>query len=305
MLGWLSQSSVPERVTLAISLPNSEAWQSQFLGALYLLTDEKNWEEHGALTSLEMSDEWRAVFFDFVNGVASMIAPGIITAYAGLTLPDGWLFCNGAEISRSTYANLFEAIGTIYGNGDGETTFDLPQLGTRVIVGHAESLPELGEVGDSGGERDHTLSVAELPVHTHTQDSHNHNQDAHNHVQSSHIHEQQPHTHTQNSHNHTQNAHNHPGTGLSVVTSTNSASWVASSGSSRVAGETAPSVVAVNQSATAVNQNTDPAIDGTIAVNQAATAGNQAATASNQSSGGGSTHNNMPPYLVCNYIIKT
>lgn len=67
MLGWLSKSEIPERITVCISLPDSEAWQADFLGALYPLTLERNWEEHGTLSAEEMADEWRAVFFDFVN----------------------------------------------------------------------------------------------------------------------------------------------------------------------------------------------------------------------------------------------
>lgn len=53
---------------------------------------------------------------------------GIILPFAGSTIPDGYLACNGAAISRTTYANLFAAIGTTYGSGDGSTTFNLPNL---------------------------------------------------------------------------------------------------------------------------------------------------------------------------------
>lgn len=61
--------------------------------------------------------------------ILSSVAPaGIVSAFAGTTSPSGWLKCDGSAISRTTYADLFAAIGTIYGAGDGSTTFNLPNL---------------------------------------------------------------------------------------------------------------------------------------------------------------------------------
>ena len=51
------------------------------------------------------------------------------------TIPSGWLLCNGAVISRSTFSNLFTKIGTTYGTGDGSTTFNIPDLRDRYIIG--------------------------------------------------------------------------------------------------------------------------------------------------------------------------
>ncbi|MDQ3914769.1 MAG: tail fiber protein [Actinomycetota bacterium] len=51
------------------------------------------------------------------------------------TLPPGWLLCDGSDVSRSTYANLFEVIGTAYGEGDGHTTFNLPDFRRRFMRG--------------------------------------------------------------------------------------------------------------------------------------------------------------------------
>ena len=51
------------------------------------------------------------------------------------TIQNGWLLCNGAAISRTTYANLFAKIGTTYGSGDGSTTFNIPDLRDRYIIG--------------------------------------------------------------------------------------------------------------------------------------------------------------------------
>lgn len=72
-----------------------------------------------------------------VNGVGadaagnvslSTVPTGSVIAFAQGWIPNGFLLCNGAAVSRSTYANLFAHIGTIYGAGDGSTTFNLPQL---------------------------------------------------------------------------------------------------------------------------------------------------------------------------------
>ena len=49
------------------------------------------------------------------------------------SVPDGWLECNGAAVSRATYADLFKVIGTKYGAGDGSTTFNLPDMNGRVL----------------------------------------------------------------------------------------------------------------------------------------------------------------------------
>ena len=54
--------------------------------------------------------------------------PGEMRMYGGATAPSGWLLCNGANVSRTTYADLFTAIGTTFGAGDGSTTFTLPDL---------------------------------------------------------------------------------------------------------------------------------------------------------------------------------
>lgn len=60
---------------------------------------------------------------------------GSVIARAGNYGPYGYLFCNGAAVSRTTYADLFDVIGTIYGEGDGSTTFNLPNLTDRFIQG--------------------------------------------------------------------------------------------------------------------------------------------------------------------------
>lgn len=66
---------------------------------------------------------------------ANAIPAGQIAFFAGNALPSGWLKANGAAVSRTTYAKLFEAIGTTYGEGDGSTTFTLPDLRGEFVRG--------------------------------------------------------------------------------------------------------------------------------------------------------------------------
>ena len=60
---------------------------------------------------------------------------GTIIAFAGNTLPKGYLLCNGSKVSRTTYKKLFDVIGTTYGSGNGSTTFNLPNLVDKFIQG--------------------------------------------------------------------------------------------------------------------------------------------------------------------------
>lgn len=89
---------------------------------------------------------------------------GAISPYAGSTAPTNWLLCDGSAISRVTYADLFTAIGTTYGSGDGSTTFNLPNLKGRVAVGRDTSQTEFDTLGETGGEKTHALTNSELPT---------------------------------------------------------------------------------------------------------------------------------------------
>lgn len=76
----------------------------------------------------------------------SSVPPGMIGAFN--SVPEGWLRCNGAAVSRTTYAALFAVIGTKYGSGDGSTTFNLPNLHHRFI----EATTSDSEIGDRVSE---------------------------------------------------------------------------------------------------------------------------------------------------------
>ena len=89
---------------------------------------------------------------------------GTIAPYGGTSDPTYWLICDGRAISRTAHADLFAVIGTTYGEGDGSTTFNIPDLRGRVPMGTSADY----DIGESGGEATHTLNINEMPSHTHT-----------------------------------------------------------------------------------------------------------------------------------------
>lgn len=81
----------------------------------------------------------------------------------------GWVQCNGRALSRSTYAELFEVIGTTYGAGDGTTTFNIPDCRGRVLGGAGSSAGLTARaLGTTVGTETHTLTTDQIPSHTHT-----------------------------------------------------------------------------------------------------------------------------------------
>ena len=104
------------------------------------------------------------------------IPTATIVPWSTSSVPTGFLECDGAAVSRSTYATLFTAVGTTYGAGDGSTTFNVPNLtdkitmgksGTKALAstGGAETVAASGTIG--GSTANSSLTVAQLASHQH------------------------------------------------------------------------------------------------------------------------------------------
>ena len=112
-----------------------------------------------------------------VSNVRSVPA-GAVFQWTTDTAPKGWILCFGQAVSRTTYAALFAVIGTTYGAGDGSTTFNLPDFRGRVPLGKDDmggmsadrvTASQADNLGQGAGAENHTLTIAEMPAHTHTQ----------------------------------------------------------------------------------------------------------------------------------------
>ena len=132
---------------------------------------------------------------------------GAVVWWPGLfsMIPDGWLEADGAAISRATYDVAFSALGTTWGNGNGSTTFNIPNYQGRVLVGKRAT----DSVGDRGGARAVSLTSANLGSHTHAIPSHTHSIRGHSHGVDSHSHNVSSHSHSVSSHSHSGAAHVH------------------------------------------------------------------------------------------------
>lgn len=91
--------------------------------------------------------------------------PGDVKATAAFYTGADWKLCDGSALGRSAWANLFGAIGTTYGAGDGSTTFNLPDYRGKSLFGHGANGVT---VGANGGQRFVTLVESQMPRHQHT-----------------------------------------------------------------------------------------------------------------------------------------
>lgn len=169
--------SLSKKVT--ITYPESDEFIYQ-----YSFDGGQKWEE------VENFDEGNKVFFNFTSSGSVLarvlienstdtvscsayidqIDPtpiGTVIAYAGSTVPTGYLLADGSSISKSKYMELYEVISRTYGTPSSSKYFYLPDLTGKLIVGSNNSDPDF-TFGMSGGEKTHTLTVDELPKHTHT-----------------------------------------------------------------------------------------------------------------------------------------
>ena len=202
------------------------------------------------------------------QGVESYQLPaGSIMAWGGATAPTNWLLADGSAISRTTYASLFAAIGTQYGVGDGSTTFNLPNLKGRAVVGLDSSQTEFNILGEIGGAKTHTLLTSEMPSHTHTTPAH---------------------THTGSTSTNGDHSHN--------ILSEYGASGEAyfAPGNNRQ--------IQPAQPGAGTRTERGNMIVGSGSHSHSFTTGGASPTTN--STGGGEAHNNLQPYIVLNYVIK-
>lgn len=122
---------------------------------------------------------YEATKYDFsganLTGIEG-VNTGLIVPWSSNSTPSGFLDCDGTAVSRSTYATLFSVIGTTYGTGDGSTTFNVPDLTDRTIVGKsptkalassggANTVTSTGNIG--GTLANTTLDIPTIASHTH------------------------------------------------------------------------------------------------------------------------------------------
>jgi microcystin-dependent protein len=122
---------------------------------------------------------YEATRYDFdganLTGIEG-IPTATIVPWSSASVPSGFLECNGAAVSRTTYATLFGIVGTTYGAGDGSSTFNVPDLQDNVPVGKsnnkslastggANTVTSTGNVG--GSTANATLSTSQLAAHPH------------------------------------------------------------------------------------------------------------------------------------------
>lgn len=193
---------------------------------------------------------------------------GSIYMFAGSTAPEGFLVCDGSAVPRSTYADLFDSIGTNYGVGDGSTTFNLPDMAGRVAVGASSTYT----LASTGGEETHVLTDQEIPSHTHTVPAHGHA----NTIKA---------TTPSLSHSITQPAYNYSGPNSTVGVSSGGS---AKGGSSSVAASRTTNLSVADHAASACTMS------GAIS---------DCAAFDTNGAGEDTGHNNMQPYVVMQYII--
>lgn len=145
-----------------------DLWLDSTDGTLYVYyedVDGSQWIQVQANSALGGSIEARLGALESESTVYSAGLVGAVMPFARSTAPTGWLIADGSTISRTTYSQLFAAIGTTFGAGNGSTTFVIPDLRGRIPVGrNAGTFATLGAIG---GAETVTLTIDQMPNHSH------------------------------------------------------------------------------------------------------------------------------------------
>jgi len=163
----LSARSAGFSTGVAESQQLNKVWrQSSFVSAglaNWIVAQGVSVPDDGNITGFvtELTEALQNFIAPFISGVSG-VPSGVVSPFGGPTAPAGWLECNGAAVSRTTYAALFAAIGTIHGVGDGATTFNLPDTRGEFIRGW-----DHGRGVDSGRSMGSAQSD-EIKAHKHT-----------------------------------------------------------------------------------------------------------------------------------------
>lgn len=96
------------------------------------------------------------------SDILKAVPIGTILMWATSTPPEGWLLCNGKEVSRTAYLELFKVLGTSVGDA-GSSSFKIPDLSGRFPLGTSNTH----NLHSTGGAETHTLTVGEMPTHSH------------------------------------------------------------------------------------------------------------------------------------------
>jgi microcystin-dependent protein len=228
---------------------------------------------------------------------------GVIHAFAGATAPTGWLLCDGAAVSRTTYATLFGLCGTTYGSGDGSTTFNIPNLTDRIPTGYGTKFPR----GEAAGSETFTLTTSNMPSHTHgSGGTHDHTGQSHDHVgtaMGTHDHTGTSHSHTIG-HDHTVSPHTHSYTGGGSQGATGGSGIVVADNTAGTTGSTTVNVVTYSGSSSSATTGVTAASAGTPNVGSATAGVNATDPGPTAAAGSGTSVNNMPPYLATSWIVR-
>lgn len=108
----------------------------------------------------------RVPYFLTLSDILLAVPIGSINIWTTNVVPNTYMLCDGSPISRTTYKSLFNIIGTLYGAGDGATTFNLPNLLNKVVRG-LDTVAPYNTLGNTGGADTVTLNANNLPAHIH------------------------------------------------------------------------------------------------------------------------------------------